>query len=354
MVNRDCTHSPSKLEAHDTAPAPVPGSASILPREDALHAVVNGTAPGWVPAPAHPLDSVRARLMGISRLAAATGLALGLIAAPSAKAEAPDLAKGLGRAPLVLVQPQDAMTAPGGTVIFRVEGADTKTYQWHQVAPSSGDRAIHGGDASTLTIQNAQPAHEGSYYCVLGNDYGVTVSNSARLDVVVPTEVNRDSPAFEARLKGGALTKGDVLIRGYSSPLLEGIQNDMVMRSPSFKETCMAISAQDKAILVMEGTLPPNLVGGAFPVNGMFYVVVDYVKCRNLRINPANIIAHEVKHVLDGAKDPVQFMKDYNKANAMHTYASNPFERAARAFGDKVVEELSFSQSAQLARTKTN
>ena len=348
MVSRDYAHSSSKLEATDAASAPTLGSAGILPREEALRAVANGTAPGWVPSFAHPLESVRARLMGMGRLAAATGLALGLIAAPSAKAEASELAKGLGKAPLILVQPQDAMTAPGGTVTFRVEGADTKTYQWHQVAPSSGDRAIPGGDAATLTIQSVQPAHEGSYYCVLGNDYGVTASSSARLDVVIPTEVNRDSPAFEARLKGGAL------IRGYASPLLEGIQNDMVMRSPLFKETCRAISAQDKAILVMEGTLPPNLVGGAFPLNGMFYVVVDYVKCRNLHINPANIIAHEVKHVLDGAKDPVQFMKDYNKANDMHTYASNPFERAARAFGDKVVEELSFNQRAQIARTKTN
>lgn len=344
MVSRDCSFSEPNAELLGPIATAHPERAPLLPPVGLLHAAAHVAGPTRG-TDLHPLDAFRARLMGVGRLAAATGIALGLIAAPSARAGANDVALGPGKAPIVLVQPQDVMVAVGSTATFKVAGTDVKTYQWHQVAPASGDVLVPGGDSSTLTIQNAQPIHEGSYYCVLANDHGSVASIKATLDVISSNAVTRDSPAFEAKMKNGTV------IRGYSSPLLERLQNDMVDSSPSFRAATMAIMAQDKTFVVMEGTLPGKMWGVTLPSRGVFYVVVDYVKARATNARPAEILAHELKHVLDASPDTDKFARDYNHENAEHTYGSNPFEISARSFGSKVIEEMAFSQRAQIAKT---
>lgn len=294
---------------------------------------------------AGPIQALRDKLSGAGRLVAATSLALGLVCAPSAKGADLDTAVKHGKAPMIQVHPKDQMVPLGGSVTMRVEASEAKAFQWHHKAKGVDQTLANGGNA-TLALNNVQESHEGTYYCVVTNDYGTTNSNEAQLDVVKQADpYSHDSPTFTAQ-------RGGMEVRGFPSRVLDDMMNQMVRESTSFKEAVLTLANQGKPFVVLDGNLPANHFGDTFVTSsGNFYVVVDTVKCRKLQESPIKVLAHEIKHVLDGSKDPRKFAKDYQHEASVGSYSFNPFERQAFAFGDKVHQEVyAFRSNTQIAK----
>jgi len=118
---------------------------------------------------------------------AGLGIALGLVCSAVAAQGAPDPSLTARRVPTIMVQPVSAQVEPGGKVVFKVEAAGAKTYEWHKDARGV-DAAVEDGSGPMLVIENAQEAHVGAYYCVLGNEFGTVSSERAWLQVSTATK----------------------------------------------------------------------------------------------------------------------------------------------------------------------
>ncbi|MEO7066392.1 MAG: beta-1,3-glucanase family protein [Rhodanobacter sp.] len=86
------------------------------------------------------------------------------------------------RAPVITIQPANAVINPGQpvTLSVAVDGSAPFHYRW------SKDSHTVGEDAATLTIAAVQPGDAGSYVVVISNLAGQTTSNAATLKLAPP------------------------------------------------------------------------------------------------------------------------------------------------------------------------
>lgn len=92
--------------------------------------------------------------------------------------------------PTVIQQPQPQSLCPGDTATFMVgaTGTGTLSYQWQKNATNltNGGR-VSGADSTTLQIINTDSSDVASYRCVVSDDLGNRISNSAALSLVTTT-----------------------------------------------------------------------------------------------------------------------------------------------------------------------
>jgi hypothetical protein len=89
--------------------------------------------------------------------------------------------------PRILAQPSDATAIPGGTARFSVSVFSTTpvSCQWY----FNGDQPVSGATSETLDLAAISIAQRGSYHVALSNEFGVTLSASAQLRVLVKPEM---------------------------------------------------------------------------------------------------------------------------------------------------------------------
>jgi hypothetical protein len=84
--------------------------------------------------------------------------------------------------PRLTSQPQDRIVRRGGSAAFSItiapDAAGLKTKQWYR-----NGQPILGATGRILTIFNAQPERQGTYYCAVSSIGGTTTSYSAQLTV---------------------------------------------------------------------------------------------------------------------------------------------------------------------------
>ena len=78
--------------------------------------------------------------------------------------------------PFILTEPQNQTVHAGYEATFSIETLNVDDYKWYKVGQPTVLSTI-----DTLTIENAQLADEGYYYCELMNEFGTTISAQARL-----------------------------------------------------------------------------------------------------------------------------------------------------------------------------
>jgi hypothetical protein len=78
--------------------------------------------------------------------------------------------------PFILTQPQNQTVPAGSDAVLSIEILNVNEYAWYK----AGQPTVLS-TTDTLTIENAQLADEGYYYCELTNDFGMVVSDQARL-----------------------------------------------------------------------------------------------------------------------------------------------------------------------------
>jgi hypothetical protein len=85
-----------------------------------------------------------------------------------------------GNGPQITQQPTNQTVKVGGSVIFTVQatGDPALTYQWRYA-----EAAIAGAVSPQLALTNVQLSNAGQYDCVIGNPFGVVISNSVTLTV---------------------------------------------------------------------------------------------------------------------------------------------------------------------------
>ena len=90
--------------------------------------------------------------------------------------------------PQITQQPADQVNKdPGSTVKFTfIANTEfgTLAYKWQRDGPGLNCLpGVSGETTHTLKIDNVKKSHEGTYTCVVSNDFGPTTSKSARLTV---------------------------------------------------------------------------------------------------------------------------------------------------------------------------
>ena len=128
---------------------------------------------------------------------------------PASLLEGESTGGGSTGAPQISTQPAAKSTAPGGSVTFSVSATGNNlTYQW-----KLGGQAISGATSASLTIDNVQASHAGTYTVDVTNSAGTVTSVGAVLSVLSPAEYGRLS-ALSIRAQVG--TGDNVLIAGYA------------------------------------------------------------------------------------------------------------------------------------------
>jgi glucose/arabinose dehydrogenase len=103
------------------------------------------------------------------------------------------------QAPVITQQPQPRTVPQGGTATFSVTATGSQlTYQWRK-----GTTNIAGATASTYTITNVQPSHEGNYNVVVTNPGGSVTSNNASLTVTSLPTATITTPANNTTFRAG-------------------------------------------------------------------------------------------------------------------------------------------------------
>src|SRR5215472_14798956 len=97
--------------------------------------------------------------------------------------------------PSITTQPVTQTVLPGTNVTFTVTATGTSPlgYQWRFAGTN-----LDGGDASTLSLSNVQPAEAGPYSVVVSNIAGMITSSTANLRILlspVITDITRSGSA---------------------------------------------------------------------------------------------------------------------------------------------------------------
>jgi len=117
--------------------------------------------------------------------------------------------------PTITQHPSNRTVVPGGTAQFTVAatGEGTLTYQWQKNGSDLSNGGHYSGvTTTTLTVSNADSSDAASYRCVVSNEGGDTLSNSATLTVTgQPGDFDDDEDVdqgdfghFQACLTGSA------------------------------------------------------------------------------------------------------------------------------------------------------
>ncbi|MBI5865398.1 MAG: immunoglobulin domain-containing protein [Planctomycetes bacterium] len=89
--------------------------------------------------------------------------------------------------PFIITQPDAQTICAGGSASFTLNavGAGLLTYQWRKDTSVLVDEPNHisGATAATLVIVNTTESDEGSYDCIVSNDFGSVESDAATLSV---------------------------------------------------------------------------------------------------------------------------------------------------------------------------
>lgn len=103
-------------------------------------------------------------------------------------------------APIIASQPSNVAVKAGESASFSVtvSGEGNYTYQWQK-----NNEDISGANESTFKIATAQPSDAGSYKVIISNSHHTVNSNSATLTVNSDLYAIIDSPAQDAKYKGG-------------------------------------------------------------------------------------------------------------------------------------------------------
>lgn len=90
----------------------------------------------------------------------------------------------IGGPPIILVQPEGAIVAPGQAVTFCVTAGGSRplTYQWRLNGAN-----VPGATNECLTVGNAQLPDGGTYTVIVANDLGVAPSEPALLRLILPS-----------------------------------------------------------------------------------------------------------------------------------------------------------------------
>ena len=99
----------------------------------------------------------------------------------------------VGYPPTIQSDPAPVTAAPGTSATFSVTATGTAplTYTWFK-----GTEQIARGSSNTCTIQAADQADEGNYYCTISNDFGAATSGSALLTVANPPRITAQTTAI--------------------------------------------------------------------------------------------------------------------------------------------------------------
>ena len=94
-------------------------------------------------------------------------------------------------APMITEQPFDTAVCLGDDASFRVKvvGTEPFNYQWQLNEADVNGSAYSGENSFELQISEVNEGHEGSYTCIISNECGQIISNSAELDVVLPPNI---------------------------------------------------------------------------------------------------------------------------------------------------------------------
>lgn len=99
----------------------------------------------------------------------------------------------LSEAPVIFSQPLNQSNLLGGTVAFTaaVVGDATLNCQWYlNGSPLSDDGRVSGSTTTNLTIANLQTNDAGPYQLIVTNQFGMAISTSATLTVLVPAFIS--------------------------------------------------------------------------------------------------------------------------------------------------------------------
>lgn len=129
-------------------------------------------------------------------------------------------------APKVTSSPTNQFITEGTSATLSIQATGTAIdYQWYK-----NGSAISGATSASLTLSNTVTSHSGSYKCVVSNDLGSSVSDSANLSVVEAPKNNIAQLSWQqpqSRVDGTALDTNDIKsYRIYYGPTSEsGYQN---------------------------------------------------------------------------------------------------------------------------------
>jgi hypothetical protein len=96
----------------------------------------------------------------------------------------------LGEPPIILTQPTNQYSQPGGSVQFSVAASGTATlaYRWKKDA-----NPIVGATNAVLLLKNVQTTNAGSYTVTVSNPAGSATSQPATLQIIIPVTISASS-----------------------------------------------------------------------------------------------------------------------------------------------------------------
>jgi len=151
--------------------------------------------------------------------------------------------------PVIIEQPNGQSGNNGDTVTFDVDGYNVLTYKWQESSceptPCFVDvPSFVGWETRSLQVPVEKTGHNFQYRCVLGNDYGETMSDSAILTVntdqryIVPKVFSSTFAGYEKGAVGGDNTYGI-----FNPTLFEGVDvTKLVANSSSSNYITLALS----------------------------------------------------------------------------------------------------------------
>lgn len=111
-----------------------------------------------------------------------------------------------GAAPVITFQPEDGTVLNNQYYRFQVEAVDATRYRW-ECSPDEG-QSWHGigrVDGPVLLVKGTAISSRDLYRCTVSNQYGSTVSEPARLTVILPPIIQRH-PSNKKVVLGNAVT----------------------------------------------------------------------------------------------------------------------------------------------------
>jgi autotransporter-associated beta strand protein len=212
--------------------------------------------------------------------------------------------------PEIVVQPQSASVLFGGTANFTVtvNPSPQLSYQWFK-----DNNAITGATGPSLTVSNARGFDIGTYYVVVTNAAGSTVSSPATLSIA-PVALVRHAPLLnssvvqgsieqmlgeDVTLAGSSVINGDLLVPGTPTVVLNnnpnygGTLDGSGDLSPSnYFVTLNGGTTLDHVIRRTDPVSLPNVSAPAAPagtrsvtLNNSNQTVGDWNTVRNLTVN---------------------------------------------------------------------